>query len=66
MDILRLNVLGLAEAVDGRPALSGECAEDGTLLLSSESSANVLARGDMKVLVFAISLNLDDWICLGL
>ena len=51
------SVLGLPLAVDGRPVGSGDCDPYPKTLLSV-SNCDVLARGDMNVLIFAISLNL--------
>lgn len=58
IDILRLNVLGRAEAVDGLPVCS--------VLLVSESNAAVLAFGDISELMLAISRSLLCWSLFGL
>ena len=50
-DMLRFSVLGRADVVEGRPAVS-------VGLLDSESNAVALALGDMNVLILAISRSL--------
>ena len=62
VDIVLLSVLGRPDAVDGRPdAVEGRPAvsESFALPLDSESKPALLAFGDKREFMFAISRNLD-------
>ena len=59
----RLRVLGRADVVDGRPAISPELGP--LMLLDSESMPVLLASGDISELMLAISRSLLCCILLG-